>query len=178
MRLNIRVSNTEDIIDSRDIVARIEELESETGREDCANCDGTGYVFAPGEDVQGGEDGGVVCGVCNEIGTTLVGLSEVNDRDRAEAIGLLEEYEELLTLRALVEEIDNCAGDSARDGVTLIRDSHFERYAMELADEVCELPPGGLRWPYTCIDWEHAARELQHDYSTVEFNGVTYWVRS
>lgn len=27
------------------------------------------------------------------------------------------------------------------------------------------------------VDWERAARELQMDYTPVEFDGVTYWVR-
>lgn len=33
-------------------------------------------------------------------------------------------------------------------------------------------------WPNTCIDWDEAARELQYDYFTVEFDGITYWIRS
>jgi hypothetical protein len=28
-----------------------------------------------------------------------------------------------------------------------------------------------------CIDWNEAASELQMDYTAVEFDGVTYWVR-
>lgn len=36
----------------------------------------------------------------------------------------------------------------------------------------------GDRWPYTCIDWEHAAKELRYDYSAADFDGVTYWIRS
>ena len=33
-------------------------------------------------------------------------------------------------------------------------------------------------WPYSCIDWEQAAEELQQDYMSVEFDGVTYWMRA
>ena len=57
-----------------------------------------------------------------------------------------------------------------------IRDSYFQTYAQELADECCEMPKD-IKWPYTCIDWEKAARELQMDYTSVEFDGITYWVR-
>jgi hypothetical protein len=38
--------------------------------------------------------------------------------------------------------------------------------------------PRDLKWPFTCIDWEQAASELQMDYSAVDFDGVIYWIRS
>ena len=60
--------------------------------------------------------------------------------------------------------------------VTLIRDSYFQDYAQELADEIGAID-NKIGWPNTCIDWEKAARELQWDYSSVEVNGVTYWTR-
>jgi len=63
------------------------------------------------------------------------------------------------------------------DGEALIRDSYFEDYARELAQDIGAIGKGEV-WPLTCIDWEHAARELQHDYTTVDFDGVEYWVRS
>lgn len=43
---------------------------------------------------------------------------------------------------------------------------HFdsdEAFAQELADEVGAIQED-VQWPYTCIDWEHAARELMYDY--------------
>lgn len=61
-------------------------------------------------------------------------------------------------------------------GVTLIRDSYFRTYAMELADDIGAIP-NDLAWPMTCIDWEQAARELQMDYTPVDFNGASYWLR-
>lgn len=71
------------------------------------------------------------------------------------------------------------ASDYAEDweyGVTLIRDSYFQTYAEELADDIGAVP-ADVSWPLTCIDWEQAARELQQDYTCVDFDGVTYWVR-
>jgi hypothetical protein len=35
-----------------------------------------------------------------------------------------------------------------------------------------------LHWPNRCIDWEQAADELKMDYTTVDFAGVTYYLRS
>ena len=47
---------------------------------------------------------------------------------------------------------------------------HFdsdEDMAQELAESIGEHAP--TNWPYTCIDWEQAARELMYDYN--ESNG-------
>ena len=115
------ISNYDDIIDSRDVIARIEELDALTDAE--------------------------------------ITTDEVN---------------ELTILRALAEQ-----GEDVEDwqhGATLIRDSYFEEYAEQLAEEL-DLIPADATWPATCIDWEQAARELRMDYTSVEFGGVTYWVR-
>ena len=41
--------------------------------------------------------------------------------------------------------------------------SSDEEFAQEMADD-CGLMTDGAEWPYTCIDWEQAARELMYDY--------------
>lgn len=91
-----------------------------------------------------------------------------------------DEAEELSELRALMSDLKGTGGDEKWRGDwypdTLIRDSHFRDYAMELADDIGAIPDG-VRWPITCIDWDQAARELQMDYSSVEFRGVTFWTR-
>lgn len=114
------VTNYEDIIDSRDIIERIEEL--------------SGF--------------------------------DTRDAD---------EQRELDALEALQNEAEGYAPDW-KYGAALVRDSYFETYARELAEE---LTTGGvvLNWPYTCIDWAEAARELKMDYTELEFDGVSYWVR-
>lgn len=93
---------------------------------------------------------------------------------------LREESEELQTLENLLEELKGNGGDEQWGGdwypVTLIRDSHFENYAQELAED-CGLVNVDAKWPNNCIDWEKAARELQWDYSTVDFGETTYWYR-
>lgn len=127
------ISNRDDIIDSRDIVARVEELEGER-------------AAIPEDDAAGADEW---------------------DDDNGE---------ELKTLRELVEEINNYAGDNADDGVTLIRADYFEQYARELADDL-GLMKAKEEWPYTCIDWEQAANELLQDYTSVSWGGVDYWLR-
>ena len=32
-------------------------------------------------------------------------------------------------------------------------------------------------WPISCIDWDFAAKELQHDYAEIDLLGVSYWIR-
>lgn len=130
-------SNGDNIIDSRDIIKRIEELELERD--------------AIGEQME--EDGGIT------LPEWLEG----------------EGGQELKVLLALAEE-----GSGSPDwshGETLISDSYFETYAQELAED-CGMMTGGDKWPYTCIDWDKAADELKQDYSSIDFDGETYWIRS
>ena len=58
----------------------------------------------------------------------------------------------------------------------LVRDSYFKEFAVRLAEEACDCPGQHGYWPYTCIDWDQAATELQYHYRPFEFNGVKYWV--
>jgi antirestriction protein len=126
------ISNSDDIINVRDIIARVEELEDAVSQDDI------------------------------------------------DALVRSDDATELVALRELLGELRGYGGDEQWRGdwypVTLIRDSYFKRYAMELADELGAVP-ADAGWPCTCIDWDQAARELQWDYSSVEFDGVTYWYR-
>lgn len=84
-----------------------------------------------------------------------------------------DEIEELPKLRALESQIDLTSGE------TLIRDSEFEAYAAEWADEVYNvknLVEGDLSEFFT-FDYEKWADDLQSDYTDVTFDGVTYWTR-
>ena len=85
--------------------------------------------------------------------------------------------EEFAKLKAFRDELADVSGEDLIHGACAIRDSYFEDYAQELADDIGALPAGNA-WPAYCIDWARAARELQHDYSLAEFDGVDYWVRS
>ena len=122
------IDNSQDIIDSRDIITRIEYLE--------------------------------------------------NLKEDAESEGnTLEDYEqeELTNLKELAEQGENNASDWIY-GSTLVRDSYFEEFAEEEANEL-GLINNDSSWPFNHIDWEAAAEELQQDYTEIDFDGVTYWVR-
>lgn|SRR3990167_11094124 len=60
---------------------------------------------------------------------------------------------------------------------TLIADHYFKDYAQQLANDIGAVNDD-LEWPLACIDWEHAVRELQHDYTQFEVNGTKYWFRA
>lgn len=131
------ISNSDDVIDSRDVIARIEELREE--REDYTHDDDGNLTNADWE------------------------------------ADFPDDAAELAALEALAEEAAGYAPDWTY-GETLIRDSYFEEYARELAEDLGMLDKGD-RWPHTCIDWERAADELKQDYTAVDFDEVTYWVR-
>lgn len=122
-------SNTDDLIDSRDIIERIEELR---------------YAI------------------------------ETAESDEQTAGTVDDEKAELEALESLQNDTEGYADDWAH-GATLIRDSYFTEYAEELCKDIGDLPdkiPG-----YIVIDWEETAENIRQDYTSVEFDGVTYWVR-
>lgn len=131
------ITNMEDVIDVRDVIARVEELEGNLADDEP---DDAGKLDPDLED------------------------------DRAE----------LKMLAGLLEELRGNGGDEEwRDAwypITLIRDSHFQDHAQELAEDIGAVNTDA-NWPNSCIDWAWAARELQMDYSSVEFDGVTFWYR-
>lgn len=132
------VSSDDDIIDVRDVIARVEYLRAE---------------FLP------------------------ILTDETPDPRTAESEA---SWLELTELENLLDALQDGGGDEQWEGnwypVTLIRDSYFEDYARELAED-CGMIPDNLSWPCTCIDWEQAARELRMDYSSIEFGGATFWYR-
>ena len=83
--------------------------------------------------------------------------------------------EQLAALEALAEQAEGYA-DDWRYGEALIRDDYFEEYAENLAIDIGAIDANAT-WPNNCIDWEAAADALKQDYTAVEFDGVTYWIR-
>lgn len=89
-------------------------------------------------------------------------------------------FEELKQLEDLLDETRGYGGDHQWRGDwypgSMIRDSYFEAYAEELADDIGAIDRNA-KWPLNHIDWEAAARDLQQDYGSVDWNDVTYWYR-
>lgn len=86
-----------------------------------------------------------------------------------------DDADELAALEALADEAEGY-GDWA-DGATLIHAEYWEDYVRELAEDIGAIDRNAS-WPHTCIDWKAAAEEFEADYMTVEFDGVTYYMRA
>jgi hypothetical protein len=158
------VNNGKNIIDSRDIIARIDELVGE--RQALVEAlDNAKETLADAKDdtsALSAED--------------IADLQEIVDNAAGDLLTWEEdEGVELASLEPLAEEAEN--SPDWPDGAQLIRDSHFEQYAMDFADDIGAVQ-GGNNWPNDCIDWTKAAEQLQQDYTSVSFDGVDYWIRS
>jgi len=84
-----------------------------------------------------------------------------------------DEQHELDALLSLEEDAED--SPDWRYGVTLVNDRYFVAYTQEIAEENVRADALN-RWPYTCIDWEQAAQELQHDYISCTYQGQTFWI--
>ena len=147
--MNYEITNCEDVIDSRDVIARIEHLEQQA--KECLER-------------------------CGDESDDVHDDTSIEDWHLFETSLPVEEEEELKLLKALAEEGDGATSEWS-DGATLIRYSYFERYAEELADDIGAIDKNA-GWPLCHIDWEAAADALKIDYTSIEFDSVDYWVRS
>lgn len=105
-----------------------------------------------------------------EIDERIEELESLTDRTA-------DEQRELDTLIAFRDEVCGYSSEWFH-GIAFIRDSYFKDYAQDLAEDISgatALTDVLAEWPYTCIDWEQAARELRMDYTSAELDGVTYW---
>lgn len=157
------ISNTDDIIDSRDVIARIEELQGE--RE------------ALESELESAQE--TLDDMLDD--TSVLSGDEAKDQQEivAAAIDALAEWDdeyatELQTLTALQDEAEWYCSDW-QDGAALIRESYFTEHAIEMLKDIGCLP---AKIPhYVVIDEEATAENIKADYTSVEFDGATYWVR-
>lgn len=85
-----------------------------------------------------------------------------------------DEGHELEALETLAGEAEGYA-DDWHHGVTLIRDTYFVEYVQDLLVDCGTIPSNLPSWVE--LDWEATAKNVQVDYTAVELDGITYWVR-
>ena len=157
------IDNTQEYIDSRDVIARIEYLEGV--RQDLEDelevaQDELEHATSEQEEQDAQE----------RIEEAEFDLHQFDDGD---------EGEELEVLKALQDE----AKDSPdwEYGETLIHEDSFTDYIEELINDCYNLPKelDSGEWPYRhmTIDYEAAAEEAKQDYLEVDFAGETYYIR-
>lgn len=94
-------------------------------------------------------------------------LGDLGQLDRAQMA-------ELASLEALDLAGRALSGDWSTGGL-MIREDEFETYARSMVEDCGEIPRNLPS--YVVVDWAATARNIRVDYSPIEFEGVTYWIR-
>ena len=162
----IRIDNRQNIIDSRDVISRIEELEVERDAFQTI-LTGTLETLADAQDDTSALDEHEIAELKKAVRSAGDDLTNWDTSDDAEELRVLQ----------LLDSEGRDASSEYVHGEPLIRDSYFEEYAQQLAEDTGAIS-SDLTWPKNCIDWERAAAELQYDYTTVNFDNEIYWIRS
>ena len=167
------ISNTDNVIDSRDIIERIDQLTGDfqdlvDDIEAAETADAREMAFVALSDWLGDVD------VTDEL-KALEDITFDAISDWAES----DDAHELKALLALADEADCSPGWSY--GGTLIHEDYFTEYIEDLINDCYELPKefnsGGWPWCHMTIDYEAAADEAKQDYIEVTFDGQTYYIR-
>lgn len=150
--MSTNFDNTNDVIDSRDVIARIEELYDELHEYYSA------YVLECEEErIDGG---------------SFEDWLDLEDCYR-------DEKDEYLILVKLAKQGEDSSDWSY--GETLIHEDYFTKYIEDLIDDCYEIPKemhsGNWPWRHMTMDYEAAADEAKQDYFEVDFDGVTYYIR-
>lgn len=153
----------DDIIDSRDVIARFDELEAEHDALKEALDEATEALSSLADDASEDERDAA--------------QEAEDDADSALADWLGENESEFADLKALCDQGESYA-DDWNHGATLVHDSYFEDYARQFAEDIHGRGVANADWPFSHIDWKEAAEALQADYTSIEVGNETYWVRS
>ena len=154
---------TIDRIDMEDITTRYAELRDERAdlETDCDDAESEAQEDQPDAEAQSAAD---------EAWAAADRALKAWDEDNAE---------ELKELDELIEELRGAGGgDHLWEGdwfpSELIAEDDFEEYARDLAEDCYRIPD---TWPHRCIDWAKAAEELTQEYTSIEYQGKSYYWR-
>ena len=181
-------TNLDDTIDSRDIIARFEELESDLDDLKRAVEDAEEALVDAQSDLKGAAEDLTAAVDDLEVEQAEKDIQDLNGKieDLEAALKLAEgelqdwdDRDEYEALEKLIAEASTCA--DWQHGAQLIRETYFVDYIEELIDDCYDLPKEltSGEWPYRhiTVDYEAAAEEVKSDYTEVDFDGVTYLVR-
>lgn len=144
----------DDIIDVRDIIERVEELEEE--------------LLAAFNEQQ----------VIEDDDTETDDPTDGAFREWCK-VTKHPEASEYLALCEIIDDLCGNGGDEQWRGewfpVTLISEDYFTEYARELVQDIGDLPRNIPS--YLEIDWDATAENIKVDYSETEIDGKTYYYR-
>lgn len=148
------ISNKEDLLDSRDIIDRIEELAKIQIK-----------AFNEQQSIEGDDD-------------LQIDEDDYNDKHFREWLNqgadLEDDRSELIALLALNDECE-CLSDW-KYGETLIHASYWVDYVYDLLRDCGDLPKDIPH--YIEIDWDATANNIEQDYMRVDFDGEEYLIRN
>jgi hypothetical protein len=140
----------DDIIDVREIIARVEELREE--RDD---------VNQEFEDAKGSQSAALIEAAEDVLVTYLNS----------------DNHNELTTLESLLSDLCGNAGDEQWEGdwypVTLIHENYFESYMDDMLEDIGDIPKDLPSYLTITVDYD----ALKQDYQECEFDGQTYYYR-
>jgi hypothetical protein len=114
----------------------------------------------------------------NDIGNDVLDVRDIIERFE-EIEDSAADKDEAEQIQKILEELEGYGGDEQWRGswypITLIEDSYFTEYAMELLSDVGDLPAEIPH--YIVIDEDATARNIQMDYSSIDIGDFTYWYR-
>lgn len=162
----------DDIIDSREVVSRLEELQGDRDDlNDSLDVANEEYDKVKRYDQDMGEDdpdpGGLIEECYDEVEYIKDSIADL-------------EKDELEPLEAFCSVGEGYSEWSS--GVSLIHEDHFVEYTKQLIDDAYEMPveldQGGWPWDHISIDYDAAAEALKQDYGTIEFEEETYYLQA
>ena len=146
------ISNTDNTIDSRDVIARIEELEAEES-ELQQEIDEKEDQYTPEE-------------LTKNPAPVIVAKEALKEWRESE------EGQELIALKVLAAQGEDYAPDWEY-GAQLIREDYFEEVMDEMVADCYTLPKDLPSWITITYDYD----ALKQDYTELDFDGQTYYIR-
>lgn len=157
------ITNSDDMIDVRDVIERYEELEDERQTlTDALEETREANIETPTEDYD-----------------EIEALQTARDaaKDALDEWTASDDASEHAIFKTLLEELRGNGVDHQWCGdwypITLIRDEYFEEAMDDLLEDCGDMPKNIPSYLKITVDYS----ALQMDYSSVEFDGVTYWYR-
>lgn len=159
------ISNSANFINVSDITERVDELREERKDHDTDRAESE-----PAYLTERDEDGNLTGISLDFENNPQQGTWEAENPDEAE---------ELKQLENLLSQCQGYGGDHQWEGnrypQTLIADDYFPDYAQEFAEDIGAVSRDNAGW--IVIDWKATAEGLKRDYSSVDYDGSTYWYR-